>query len=388
MNLQFDPNSSSNILITCLPSLGEILVKELEERGKHVLNSSPKHVMTQGTFHDTYSLNYHLRTASHIHYQLTDFLAVNADDLYTNAKLFPWEDLFPDDGFFTIHSVVRNDTIRDNRFANLRLKDAIVDRFKEKTGRRPDSGPSSTGVVIYLHWILNEVTIYVDTSGESLSRRGYRKDPWKAPLAESLAAGVVLSTNWDRKSAFLNPMGGSGTLIIEALMIARNIPPGSFRSNFGFKQIRGFDFTKWQSLKVHKDDYLDVNYPVVYNDNKKFAHQALERNLNAVGMKSMVRTFLGDFQKMRIPEGPGIVIFNPPYGERLGEAEELEETYGKIGDFFKQKCVNYTGYVFTANRDLAKNIGLKASSKRVFYNAKLEARLLEFQLYTGTKRSD
>ncbi len=385
MKNTFQPDRESDILITCLPGLGEVLRSELEGRGKTVEESSSKFARIRGTIFETYALNYHLRTASHIHYLLTSFLARNADDLYKMAKEFPWESIIPENGYFSIHSVVRNDSIKDNRFANLRLKDAIADRFAIVKGKRPNSGPDNSGVVIYLHWINNKTSIYVDTSGESLSRRGYRKDPWKAPLAESLAAGIMLSTQWDRKSAILNPMGGSGTLVIEALLLSRGIPPGSFRANFGFKQLMHYDPDLWGKTKVKPSEYKDVHYPVVYNDNKRFAIKALERNLATSGLDKNVRTFLGDFKKMRIPEGPGIVILNPPYGERLGEIAELETLYTEIGDFFKQKCVNYTGYVFTANRELAKNIGLRASSKKVFYNAKMEARLFEYPLYSGSK---
>lgn len=388
MNKHFDPKKKSNILITCLPGLGEVLGGEVESRAKQVHNMSKKHVVTTGNFYDTYALNYQLRTASHVHYLLTEFKATDAQELYRNAAAFSWEDILDPTGYFSIHSVVNNDTIRDNRFANLKLKDAIADRFTKKFGKRPNSGSENHGIGIYLHWSGNNVTIYLDSSGESLSRRGYRRDPWKAPLAESLAAAIMLSTNWDGESAILNPMGGSGTLLIEALMIARKIPPGSFRKNFGLKAVRGFDESLWNSLKVSEKDYPRVNFPVIYNDNKKFAHKALSRNLAAVGMEKIVRTHLGDFQKMRIPEGPGIVIFNPPYGERLGEVAELQDTYQKIGDFFKQKCVNYTGYVFTANRELAKNLGLRATSRKPFFNGKLEARLMEYPLYKGTRKKD
>ena len=383
---QFDPESKNEILITCLPGLGEVLADELKTLGFEVSAVKPTSCLTSGNFHDTYKLNYLLRTASHVHYKIMEFQCRNANDLYKQARKFPWERVIEKDGYFSIHSRVKNDSIRDNRFANLKLKDAIADRFLEKTNSRPDSGSDTSEAVFYLHWYGNNARVFLDTSGQSLSRRGYRKDPWKAPMAESLAAAVVLSTQWDRKSTFINPFGGSGTLIIEALLIALDIAPGSFRNSFGFSFIKGFDSRKWIELKSKHKGTSTVDFKVIYNDNKRHAHTAVKRNLESVGLTKHVEFVYGDFKKLEIPPGPGIVIINPPYGERLGEIEELEPLYSEIGDFFKQKCVNYTGYVFTANLDLAKNLGLRTRSRKIFYNARLEARLLEYELYSGSNK--
>ena len=386
-----DHNIQSEIVISCLPGLGETLASEMQRLHFPVEEVRSRMVKTRGSLLDTYYLNLWLRTASHVHYKLKTFGAANPDELYDQAGKLPWEDYIEVDGYFSIQSVVHNEHIRDNRFANLRLKDAIADRFMKKFGKRPDSGPDAIGVGVYLYWEGNNATLYLDTSGRTLFKRGYRVRTVDAPMSEGLAAAVIYSTDWDGVSPFINPMCGSGTLAIEAALMACNIPPAWLREDFGFMGIKGFDEGHWSKVKKEAADSIRQEVPAIFyaSDKKRSALQAAEMNAKKAGVYDLIHFEAIDFVRSEVPQAEaGVVVFNPEYGERMGESDKLKETYQRIGDFLKQKCVNYTGYVFTGNSDLAKSVGLKTSMRKPFYNAKIECRLLEYKMYTGTKKQN
>jgi len=207
-------------------------------------------------------------------------------------------------------------------------------------------------------------------------------------MQEALAAAVILATKWDRKSAFINPMCGSGTLAIEAALLASNKAPGLMRHNFGFSHIKGYDDTVWKDLRQEaaRKTSRTLSFPIIASDNDPRALSAARENAKSARVDHLIRFELCDFEETPIPDtNKGIVILNPEYGERMGEEEILEETYGFIGDFFKKKCKGYTGYIFTGNMDLAKKVGLKAKRRIEFYNAKIDCRLLEYELYEGTR---
>ncbi|RYG43164.1 MAG: class I SAM-dependent RNA methyltransferase, partial [Chitinophagaceae bacterium] len=275
-------------------------------------------------------------------------------------------------------------------FANLKVKDAIADRIKAQKGMRPDSGSEANKTVIHLYWKDEEADIFIDTSGETLAKHGYRKIPGKAPMLEALAAGVILATKWDKRSPFVNPMCGSGTLAIEAALLATNRSPGLYRMNYGFMHIIGYDeeifFTERRRLK---DQVIkDPNIKIIATDISEDAVDVSRRNAKTAGVDGLITFEVCDFSDTPVPEENGTVIFNPEYGERLGVHSKLELTYKGMGDFMKQKCKGYFGYIFTGNPDLAKKIGLKASRKIEFYNGKLDCRLLEYEMYDGTRRTD
>jgi putative N6-adenine-specific DNA methylase len=228
----------------------------------------------------------------------------------------------------------------------------------------------------------------MDTSGETLSKHGYRKIPGKAPMLESLAAATVLATKWDRQSPFVNPMCGSSTIAIEAVLIATNRRPGLFRTNYAFMHVKGFDEDVYaREYRLLEDQIKDVEgLQVIATDISEDAIEISKVNAGIAGVEKFIEFAVCEFQETRIPETPGVIYFNPEYGERLGEVAELEKTYEQVGDFLKKKCKGYTGYVFTGNLELAKKIGLKAKRRIEFYTAKLDCRLLEYELYAGTKR--
>lgn len=381
--------SKQNIVITCLPRISEILEGELTELGYPPESSDALSVSLKGNLHDAMYLNYHLRTGNRVLFQIDEFNSVHPDELYKKTKRIPWEEIIPGKGYFSVSSYAKNKFIRDTRFANLRIKDAIVDRFRNATGARPDSGPDTNHTVIFVHWKENKVKVFIDTSGETISKHGYRVNPWKAPLQESLASAIIRQSAWDGESTFVNPMCGSGTLAIEAALIATGQYPGQFRKNYGFMHIKGWEDKEWEKIRKSASSKTqpEPKFDIIATDNNRRAIEAARENARKAGVDKYIRFEKCDFRKTPVPSSPGVVIINPEYGERMGDLVQLEDIYSGIGDFFKQNCTGHMGYVFTGNLDLAKKIGLKARRKYLFYNGKIDCRLLEYEMYTGSRRT-
>lgn len=380
--------TKQRILITCPKGIPPFLEQELASLGFPVLSELTAGVETEGTLDDALRLNLSLRTGHRVLYLLKGFSARNADDLYRTVTGLAWEEFIDEGGYLCVTSSVDNPTIKDARFANLRCKDAIVDRIREKTGRRPDAGPERDRSVVHLYWKDEQAVVYLDTSGETLSRRGYRKIPLAAPMQETLAAAVVLATGWNGNGSFINPMCGSGTLAIEAALIALNRAPGLLRSNFGFMHIKGWNEALWNDLreKAKKEAKKILPGKIIATDIDPGAVEAAKKNATTAGVEHLIEFGVCDYADTSVPQGGGVLVLNPEYGERMGEVVKLEGVYKGIGDFFKQKCLGYRGYVFTGNPALAKKVSLKPARSLPFYNSGIECRLLEYELYEGTRK--
>ena len=379
----------SDIVITCFPKQSEWLAKEVRDLGYAVTHQSISEVEINGYFDECLRLNMYLRTAGRVLWQIQRFRANTANDLYKRIKSIEWEKYIPVDGYFSITSYVRNEHIKDDRFANVRVKDAIADRFMEKFGKRPDSGPSRDHVVIHLYWKDEKVRVYFDTSGNTISKHGYRKIPFKAPMIESLAASTLIASGWNRQSHFINPMCGSGTLAIEAALLATNTSPGLYREFFGFMHLNGYQEDSWENYYrlASMQSQEKIDFKIIATDISKKALWAAQENAKIAQVDHLIEFHQCDFQETPVPEAPGVVFMNPEYGERLGDEKILEGTYKQIGDFLKQKCQGYDGFIFTGNMNLAKFIGLRTSARIPFMNAKIECRLLKYELYQGTKKN-
>lgn len=380
---------SSDILITCAPDLSALTGREINQLSIPIKEILPHGIVVEGTAQTAMYLCMHLRTANKVLFLLKEAKADTPDDLYRIAKKIEWDTLFPNDTYFSIDSFVQNSTIRDTRFANVKCKDAIADYFVAKTGKRPDSGPLRDKVVIFLYWRESDLSIYLDLSGEPISRHGYRINPWKAPMAEPLAAAVVMTTEWDPSTPFINPMCGSGTIAIEAALMGIQKIPGLVRKEYGFQHILGYEKQMFDAIKnlALTEVKSDLPFKIIASDHDQRALDAAKENASLAGVEHLIDFVLSDFQDTPVEPGQtGVVVLNPEYGERLGNEESLELTYKEIGDFFKQKCGGYKGFVFTGNLDLAKFIGLKPKRKIKFYSAKIECRLMQYELYAGTKR--
>jgi putative N6-adenine-specific DNA methylase len=381
-------HTESKIIITCNKRLSAYLQQEVEELGFTPVRVFPTGIELKGTLNDCIPLNLNLRCASQVIYLVKSFTAADPQALYEQLVEIEWENLIDFSGYFSVTSNVNNEHILTPLFANVKVKDAIVDRIKAKKGIRPNSGPEQNKTVVHLYWQDDQAEIFLDTSGETLAKHSYRKIPGKAPMLEALAAGTVMATDWDRNSTFINPMCGSGTLAIEAALLATDKRPGLFRMNYGFMHIMGYEedvfFVERRKLKDKAKKTIE--FKIIATDLSADAVDISQKNAKTAGVEHLIEFSVCDFADTVVPEKPGIIMFNPEYGERLGVHSKLEATYKRMGDFMKQSCRGYRGYIFTGNPDLAKKIGLRAERKIEFYNGKLDCRLLEYQLYEGSKR--
>jgi putative N6-adenine-specific DNA methylase len=378
---------TSRIIITCNKRLTPFLQQEVEAMAFTPDEVFATGIVLKGTLKDCIELNLNLRCASQVLFSLQSFRAVHPDDVYEKVIRMPWETWLPRDGYFSVTSNVDQFTVNNTMFLNVKVKDGIADRFRREVGVRPNSGSELDRAVVHIYWKDDEAEIFMDTSGPTLAKHGYRKIPGKAPMLEALATATVMASGWDQTSPFVNPMCGSGTLAIEAALLATHRKPGLYRNNYSFMHWLGYEKSMYESaLAAIQRQVKEVPVTIIASDLVQDAIDISKVNAAAAGVEKMIQFQRCDFASTAVPQTPGVVFLNPEYGERLGDLTALEETYARIGDFLKQRCQGYTGFVFTGNLELAKKIGLKASRRIEFYNAKIDCRLLKYELYTGTKR--
>ena len=420
----------NKILVTCPKGVPLYLKTEIDALGFPILAELDTAIQIEGTLEDTLILNLHLRTAQRVLYQLETLSVNTPGSLYGKLNDIPWETILHDSGkasYVCVTSIVDNPLITDSRFVNVKVKDAIVDRIRDKCGKRPDSGPDKDKAVIHVYWKNDQAYVYLDTSGERLSLRGYRKIPLQAPMQETLAAAVIMATGWKGEGAFNNPMCGSGTLAIEAAFIALNRAPGLLRNNYGFMFIKGFPEALWQALRKKAKDSTKKKLPakIIATDIDKKAVPAARQNAQTAGVEHLIEFNTCSYENTPIPEDGGIIILNPPYGERMDATvnknqyrrakqeikqghkliicrpdqkrdkanliesktlAKLEALYQGIGDFFKRIGGGYRGYIFTGNLEMVKKVGLRTKQRIIFYNGEIECRLLEYELYAGSMK--
>ena len=375
--------NQGKILVTCPKAIPPILADELRALGFPVLSMVPAGVETEGTLADCMKLNLRLRTGHRVLRLISEVTANTPDELHAMLVHIPWEEYLREDGYFSVSASAETPSIKDARYAALKCKDAIADRIKSIHGRRPDSGPDQDRAVVFLHWKGDKASVYFDTSGEPLSRRGYRLIPLRAPMQETLAAAVVLTTRWSGQGSFINPMCGSGTLAIEAALIATGRAPGLLRKNFGFMHTKDFDAAQWEALRSEAEATPDrpLEHKIIATDIEPEAVDAARQNAALARVDHLIEFGVCDFVDTPVAEGGGVVVFNPEYGERMGFERWLGPVYWGVGEFLKRKCKGYKGYVFTGNERLLKKIALKPNRTRRFFNSNIECTLVEFDLY-------
>ena len=381
---------ASIIVATCSSGVAPYLAREIEALGLPVSHTSETAVETEGSLEDAMRLNLRLRTAHRVFWQVAGFRADDPDELYDKACDVPWEDYIDPDGYFTIDAAVDTPTIRNDFFARVRVKDAIADRMRSRYGRRPNSGSEDdAGVCVFLHWVGRSASLFLNTSGAALSRRGYRVENVPAPMRETLAAAIVMATGWDGASNLLNPMCGGGTIAIEAAWIATGRAPGLLREHFAFMDIVGYVPALW--LRLRQEAVQDIHplpegVAIVASDIDATALRAAEANAEAAGVAGLLQFDHCDVALSPVPEGGGVILMNPPYGTRLGDAAQLRPTYAAIGEFLSRCAPAYRGFVFTANPDLAECVGMEAKQSLPFFNARLDSRLLEYGGFRRRRR--
>lgn len=368
--------------------LEEFLAGELKDLGAHRVSMLNRSVEFYGDKHLMYKANLWCRTATRILKPILSFRTADEKELYRGVLKIEWGQYFSLDQTFAIDAVISESTFKNSLYVAQKAKDAVADRFRGETGRRPSVSLRNPDIRVNVYIYRNECTVAIDSSGEPLSRRGYRRKAGTAPLNEVLAAGIVLQSQWDKVSSFVDAMCGSGTIVIEAALLARNIAPGLTRKTYGFMNWPDYEENLFNMVreKARKEIIPKLNFAIVGSDiDPKQLPEATE-NANRAGVGQDVVFRQSDIIDMVPPPPPGVVIINPPYGERLS-VDDINDSYRCIGDAFKKNFTGYDAYVFTGNSAAAKHIGLRTSRRIEMYNGPIECRLLKFEMYRGNRKS-
>ncbi|MES2766163.1 MAG: THUMP domain-containing protein [Bacteroidota bacterium] len=367
--------------------LEDVLAAELEELGAQEVTTFTRAVRFEGDTEMMYRANLHLRTALRILLPIHSFQATDEKSLYGGMQELDWSEILKETDTLAIDAAVSSDYFNHSKYVTQLSKDAIVDQFREKTGVRPSVDLDNPTVRLNIHIFQDEVTISLDSSGDSLHKRNYRTDTNIAPLNEVLAAGLVLLSEWNGKGNFIDPMCGSGTILIEAAMLALKMPPQTFRKNFGFKNWPDFDAELWERVLKEADDAVlkEFPYEIIGSDISLRTIEIARDNIKNAGLEKFIKVEERRFEHTAPPEGGGTLVMNPPYGERITNVD-IEMLYKQIGDIFKQKYKGYQAWMLTSNREALKSVGLRPSRKIQLYNGPLECRFVRYDLYEGTKK--
>jgi putative N6-adenine-specific DNA methylase len=374
---------------SCPRGLEALLVQELRDLGAHNPEPVAGGVTFEGDTQTCYRANLESRLATRVLAQLARAPYRNEQDVYAAALAVRWPEWFSEEHSIRVDVTAIRSPLKSLDFATLRIKDAVCDRFRADRGRRPDVDTRSPGVRIQGFLDSASVTLYVDTSGDPLHRRGYRKDAGEAPLKENLAAGILRLTGWDPREPLLDPMCGSGTLLTEAALMALGMPPGHTRG-FGFERLAGFEEKTWKRVRdaalacSERPRRLPIFGRDRYGDELKKARA----NLEAAGLADCVELKQADVLDSGAPAPSGVLVANPPYGARLGEEKALAEFYPKLGDTLKKYYAGWRCYFFSGDTRLPKLIRLQASKRTPLFNGPLECRLYEYKIVAGGMRKD
>lgn len=368
---------------TTAKGVEEVLAAEMTRLGLPDVAIESGGVRFTGGMEAAYRANLWLRSASRVLMPLAEFACEGPEQLYQGVRTVPWNEYLTPAMTLAVDCNLRDSTLTHSGFVALKTKDAIVDEVRDHCGSRPNVDTKDPDLRVNVRLFRNRCTLSLDCTGTSLDRRGYRLDRHEAPLKENLAAALVELSGWDGSVPFLDPMCGTGTIAIEAALKALRIPPGLLRTGFGFQRWLGFDRRVWDRLVEEAREGMLAALPaqVLGSDISHSAVAMAHENARRAGVGELIGLGRGEIGELSPPAGPGVLIFNPPYGKRLGEEEQLKPLYKEIGDVMKKRCKGYTAYLFTGNLELAKSVGLKASRRIVLYNGPIECRLLKYEMY-------
>jgi putative N6-adenine-specific DNA methylase len=363
----------------------QVLKEELAELGYNETEILNRAVQLEGTWKDVYFLNLHLRCAMSILVELKQFRIKNEDDLYKQCMKIDWTEYFSVDKTFAIKGAVQSNLFKHTQYPYFIVKDAIADTFRDKIGDRPDVNVKKPQVLFDIYIRENQCTISMNTSGAPLFQRGYRNETGEAPINEVTAAVLIRMSGWDRNSTFVDPFCGSGTLLIEAALLAANIPSNIERTHYAFKNFKNFDATLWEEVYESANKRCKgFPFKIVGSDIDSEMMLIAKRNLRALPISRFVEVYSSSFQEVKRPDDIGTLICNPPYGERMGE--EIEEMYVELGDWFKKELPGFTCWVISSNEDAMKHIGLKPERKIKIYNGDLECSFRKFTIFDGSRK--
>ncbi len=380
--------SLQSFFATCPRGLEAVLARELEACGGQAVVALAGGVKFEGSFGTCYRANLRSRIASRVLWRVAEAPYADERDVYEAALRAPWSEHFAVDRTIRVDVSAIRSPVKSLDFVTLRVKDAVCDRFRVDAGGRPDVDTRAPDVRIHAFLDARSVTLYLDTSGEPLWKRGWRGDTGEAPLRENLAAGIIALSGWSGDEPFLDPMCGSGTIVIEAAALARRLAPGS-RRHFGFEKLAGFDATLLREVREEARAAEQPSRPVaIFGADKAGAEVARARAaIEAAGLAGAIQLKQANVLELRPPAPHGVLVANPPYGVRVGREDELAGLYPKLGDALKARYAGWRAYFLTGDLRLAKLIGLKPSRRIPLYNGPLECRLFEFKIVAGSMRS-
>lgn len=362
--------------------LESVLAQELVELGAKEVQSGRRMVSFKGDKEMMYRANFQLRTAIRILKPILHFKARSAEEVYNEIKQLEWENIIEPGKTFSVDSVVYSDDFTNSRFVTYKVKDAIVDYFREKTGTRPNISVTNPDILLHIHISDHNATLSLDSSGESLHRRGYRQESVEAPLNEVLAAGMILLTGWKADSDFIDPMCGSGTLPIEAALIACNMAPGLFRKGYAFEKWQDFDAELFESIYNDDSKEREFNHHIYGYDIDMKAVNTANINVKAAGLTKRITIAHQDFKNFQQPREKSIMVTNPPYGERIS-TPDLLGTYKMIGERLKHAFTGNEAWVLSYREECFQQIGLKPSIKIPLFNGSLECEFRKYQMFDG-----
>jgi len=377
------------LIASTLFGLEEILAEEIKQLGGKNIEVKNRAVYFTGNTELMYKANLYLRTALRILKPLANFKATNEYTFYHSIKRIKWETHLKLSTTFVVKPVVFSTIFRHSKYIAQKTKDAIADRFVELYNKRPSVDHDYPDVPINVHIAESEVTVSLDSSGAPLNQRGYRASGGEAPLNEVLAAGLIHLSEWDRESTFIDPMCGSGTLVIEAAMMALNMPPNLNRLEFAFMKWPDFDKKLWlgiiEKAKEEMKDPAELKIKIIGSDIEPDKLELTQRNLSRAGVGRMIKLRNKSFDQFIVPGKKGHIVFNPPYGERL-KVEKIEQFYEDMGNQLKKSWSGYQAWILSCNLDAIKRIGLKPAKKIKLHNGKLDCRFLNFPLFDGSRK--
>jgi putative N6-adenine-specific DNA methylase len=369
--------------------LEEILSVELQRLGARNIEIHNRAVSFTGDLGFLYKANLCLRTALRVLVPFKTFKVTDENSLYTSIQSVNWEDFMDVTDTIAIDTVINSELFTHSQFLSQKTKDAIVDQFRAKYGERPSVDLDKPTLRINLHVFNDVATLALDSSGESLHKRGYRDKTNLAPINEVLAAGLVLLTGWDKRSNFIDPMCGSGTILIEAALIANNIPPGYYREEYGFerwKKFMAFDEALWNTIfDAAINKITDHKQQIIGGELSPNVAKKAKENIKLAKVEDVVSIRNCDMQDFEVPAGRGVVVINPPYGERMVK-DNIEELYKMMGDTFKKKFAGYDCWILSSNMEAFKHVGLRPTRKIALFNGQLECRFMKYEVYEGTKK--
>lgn len=365
--------------------LETVLAQELTQLGAHNVQAGRRMVSFTGDKEMMYRANFQLHTAIRILKPIKHFKARSADEVYEEIKKIPWENYIEKGKTFSVDSVVYSEEFRNSRFVTYKVKDSIVDYFREKTGERPNISVSNPDIRLNIHIAEYDATLSLDSSGESLHRRGYRQESVEAPINEVLAAGMILMTGWHGETDFIDPMCGSGTLLVEAALIAHNMSPGLFRKEYAFEKWNDFDQDLFD--KIYNDDSQErpFEHHIYGYDIDIKAVNTARINIKAAGLSNDITVSEADFKDFKRPQNKSLMLMNPPYGERIS-TPDLLGTYRMIGEKLKREFTGNDAWVISYREECFEQIGLKPSIKIPLYNGSLECELRKYTMFDGGLR--